>query len=196
MKLGEALVAGTDSLHFNRPTDVAVAPDGSFYVSDGYRNSRVVKFSATGKYLFSWGVKGDAPGQFEIPHSLDLDDKGNVYVAGRENSRIQIFDPDGKFIREWKDRSFGKLYTIRFDATKKYLVCTDYITNYITPKGSDILVYRPDGKLISRFGRSGDYNGPICRYHCLITDKDGNIYVGDILSDRLQKFHPVAGSVR
>jgi peptidylamidoglycolate lyase len=188
MKLGEAGVAGTDSCHFNRPTDVAVAPDGCFYVSDGYRNSRVVKFSASGKYLLSWGTYGDGPGQFDIPHSLDLDEKGNVYVADRENNRIEIFDPNGRFLREWKDRRFGKLYSIRFDNTKQYVVWTDYVTNYISPRGSDIVICEPDGKLISRFGRSGNYDGPVCRYHCLGVDKDGNIYVGDILKDRLQKF--------
>lgn len=110
MKIGAAGVAGDDSLHFNRPTDVAVASDGSIYVSDGYRNSRVVKFSAAGKYLYAWGVKGSGPGQFDLPHGLDLDGEGNVYVADRENSRIQIFSPSGRFIREWKDKSFGNIY--------------------------------------------------------------------------------------
>ena len=191
MRVGTAGVAGADSLHFNRPTDIAVASDGSFYVSDGYRNSRVVKFSAAGKYLFSWGVKGSGPGQFDLPHGLDLDGKGNVYVADRENSRIQIFDPEGKFIREWKDKSFGKLYSIRFDKRKQYLVCTDYVTNYITPKGSDVLVFASDGALVARFGRSGNYDGPVCRYHDCIMDDDGNIYVGDILDNRLQKFERV-----
>lgn len=192
LKLGVAGVAGTDSLHFNRPTDVTVAADGCFYVSDGYRNSRVVKYAASGKYLFSWGARGDGPGQFDLPHSLTLDDSGNVYVADRENSRVEIFDPNGKFIREWKDKSFGKLYTIRFDKARKSLVCTDYVTNYISPKGSDILVFGLDGKLITRFGRSGNYDGPVCRYHDCITDDEGNIYVGDILNNRLQKFRRIA----
>ena len=191
MTIGEAKVAGTDTHHFNRPTDVAVAPDGSFYVSDGYRNSRVVKFSPAGACLLSWGVKGDGAGQFDLPHSIDLDDNGNVYVADRENSRIELFDPNGRFIKEWKDPSFGKLYTIRFDKKHKHLICSDYVTNYITPKGSDILIFDTTGKLLTRFGRSGNYNGPVCRYHDLIIDSDGNIYTGDILSNRLQKFQPV-----
>jgi|SRR5579859_1569480 len=188
MTLGVAGAPGADSLHFNRPTDVAVASDGSFYVSDGYRNSRVVKFSPLGKYLLSWGTKGNGDSQFDIPHGLDLDDGGNVYVADRENSRIQIFDPNGKFIGAWRDKRFGKIYTIRFDKKKQHLICSDYVTNYITPKGSDIMIFDLRGRLVARFGRSGNYGGPICRYHCLIPDDDGNIYVGDILNDRLQKF--------
>jgi peptidylamidoglycolate lyase len=192
LRIGTLRVAGCDSLHFDRPTDVAVAEDGSFYVSDGYRNTRVVKLSASGKYLFSWGSKGDGPGQFDLPHGLDLDDKGNVYVADRENSRIQVFDANGKFLRVWNDKSFGKLYSIRVDRIKKYLVCTDYVTNYISPKGSDILVFGLDGKLIARFGRSGNYSGPVCRYHDCIMDDEGNIYVGDILENRLQKFQRIA----
>ena len=82
MKLGEAKIPGNDSLHFNRPTDIAVAADGSFYVSDGYRNSRVVKFSGSGKYIFEWGKKGNKPGEFNIPHAIDLDAQGKC-LRGR-----------------------------------------------------------------------------------------------------------------
>jgi len=188
MKIGEAKISGNDSSHFNRPTDVAVASDGSFYVSDGYRNSRVVKFSAAGHYLFSWGRKGDKPGEFNLPHSIELDGAGNVYIADRENSRIQVFDPDGKLLKEWKDDGFGKLYAIRIDKASQNMVAVDYITNYISPKGSNIIILTLDGAPIARFGRSGDYEGPVCRYHDLAIDKGGNIYVGDILGNRIQKF--------
>ena len=85
MKIGEAKVLGNNKTHFNRPTDVAVANDGSFYVSDGYGNSRIVKFSSKGKYLYEWGKKGDKEGEFNIPHAIDLDSNGNIYVADREN---------------------------------------------------------------------------------------------------------------
>jgi len=92
MNLGVAKISGNDSMHFNLPTDVAIATDGSFYVSDGYGNSRVVKFSKEGKYLFDWGKKGDKAGEFNTPHGIDLDSKDNVYVADRENNRIQKFN--------------------------------------------------------------------------------------------------------
>lgn len=127
MKLGEAGIPGNDSLHFNRPTDVAVAADGSFYVSDGYRNSRVIKFSKDGNYLFSWGSKGDKPGEFNIPHAIDLDTLGNVYVADRENRRIQEFDANGRFLKQWKDKSMEKLYSVAIDRKSKRLFAVDYL---------------------------------------------------------------------
>ncbi len=102
--LGERGVSGDDTSHFNRPSDVAIAPDGSFYVSDGYGNSRILKFSAEGKVLFQWGKKGKAAGEFDLPHGIALDTKGNVYVADRQNKRIQVFDNQGKYITEWKTR--------------------------------------------------------------------------------------------
>jgi DNA-binding beta-propeller fold protein YncE len=189
MKLGEAKIPGNDSLHFNRPTDIAVTEDGSFYVSDGYRNSRVIKFSKEGKYLFEWGRKGDKPGEFNIPHAIDLDANGNVYVADRENNRIQEFDTNGKFVREWKDKSLSKLYSVTIFPKNQHVFAVDYlIVLDVAIKGSNIIQFDTDGNVISEFGRSGSYSGPTCRYHDLVIDRDGNIYVGDILGNRIQKF--------
>ncbi len=83
LTLGERAVSGSDSSHFNRPTKVAVAQDGSFFVSDGYRNTRVVKFSSAGTFLFQWGTAGNGPGQFSLPHSVSLDPSGRLYVSDR-----------------------------------------------------------------------------------------------------------------
>ena len=111
MVLGKEFEPGSDSYSFNLPTDVAVANDGSFYVSDGYGNSRIIKFSKDGSYQFEWGAFGNEKSQFNIPHGLDLDNNGNVYVADRENNRIQKFDSLGNFIAEWKNQSIGQLYS-------------------------------------------------------------------------------------
>ena len=193
MKLGEARIPGNDSLHFNRPTDVAVAEDGSFYVSDGYRNSRVVKFSKDGKYLFSWGTKGNRPGEFNIPHAVDLDADGNVYVADRENKRIQEFDANGKFLKEWKDKSMEKLYSVAIDRKNQHVFAVDYlIVLDVMVKGSNIIQFDRKGNLITQFGRAGSYQGPVCRYHDLAIDNEGNIYVGDILGNRIQKFKRIS----
>jgi hypothetical protein len=99
--LGTKGVTGTDAKTFNRPTDIAFAKNGDFYVSDGYGNSRVVKFSKEGKFLMTWGKPGRGPGEFQVPHSIQTDSKGRVFVSDRENNRIQIFDADGKFLSQW-----------------------------------------------------------------------------------------------
>lgn len=193
LKIGEAKVKGNDSLHFNKPTDIAVTDDGSFYVSDGYGNSRVIKFSATGKYLFEWGKKGNKEGEFNIPHGISLDGNGNVYVADRENNRIQIFDPNGKFIKQFADHTFGAICAVAFDKTQSKLFAVDDFTFLkIKHRGSDIFVFDTIGKVQTRFGRSGFYQGNTYWYHDVAVDEEENIYVGDILGNIVQKFRKVS----
>ncbi len=193
MRLGVAKTPGNDSMHFNLPTDVAVANDGSFYVSDGYGNSRVVKFSKEGKYIFEWGKKGNKPGEFNTPHGIDLDLQGNIYVADRENNRIQKFDTNGKFLKEWKNDTAVQLYSLSIDKTDNNLFAIDYLTVSDTLiKGSDIIQFDSSVNFLTRFGRTGSYSGPICRYHDIAIDNKSNIYVGDILGNRIQKFKKVS----
>ena len=105
MTLGEPGVAS--GFHsgepFNRCTHTAESPDGSIYVSDGYGNARIHKYSSDAKYLFSWGRSGTGPGEFNLPHNIACDKDGLVYVADRENHRIQVFDGDGHFEEQWHD---------------------------------------------------------------------------------------------
>ena len=189
LTLGEAKVYGNDAEHFYLPTDVAVTDDGSFYVSDGYGNSRVVKFSKDGTYLFEWGKFGNKQGEFNIPHGIDLDNEGNVYVADRENNRIQKFDAQGDFIAVWQNKITEQLYSVTIDNQNNHLFGIDYITvNDTVVKGSDIFRFDLDTNLQMQFGRTGFYDGPISRYHDIQIDNNGSIYVGDILGNRIQKF--------
>ena len=103
MELGTKGVVGASQHTFNLPTDVAFGPNGDVYVSDGYGNARVVKYSADGQYLLEWGTRGTGPGQFGLPHNLAIDTEGRVYVTDRDNERVQVFDPDGEFLNEWPD---------------------------------------------------------------------------------------------
>ena len=192
MVLGKEFEPGSDSYSFNLPTDVAVANDGSFYVSDGYGNSRIIKFSKDGSYQFEWGVFGNEKSQFNIPHGLDLDNNGNVYVADRENNRIQKFDSLGNFIAEWKNQSIGQLYSVNVNNYENYILGIDYIgLENMIPIGSDIIYLDLDLNVKSRFGRSGSYDGQKTRYHHIQKPERRNHFVGDILNNSIQKFIPI-----
>jgi DNA-binding beta-propeller fold protein YncE len=112
MMLGKEGVAGTGPDAFDRPTGVAVAPNGDIFVSDGhapnkYGTARVLKFSKSGRFIKTWGRKGSAPGEFDEPHDIFVGgSRGRVYIADRKNSRVQVFDQDGNFIVAWKQ--FGQ----------------------------------------------------------------------------------------
>ncbi len=189
MKSGEAKVARNDKEHFNQPTDVAVEKDGSFYVSDGYGNSRIIKFSPSGKYLFEWGKKGNKNGEFNIPHGIAIDANSNVYVADRENSRIQVFDSTGKFLKKWDDESFGNVCAVSFNNSKSKLFAADDVSFFkIKHLGSDVFIFDTSGTVETRFGRSGFYNGRVGWFHDIAIDSDENIYVGDILDNKILKF--------
>lgn len=102
MQLGTRGVSGKSTDHFNLPTDVGFASNGDVYVSDGYGNSRVIKFSREGKYLLHWGKRGTDRGEFGLPHNLVVDAQDRVYVTDRDNERIEIFDSDGNFLDQWE----------------------------------------------------------------------------------------------
>ena len=192
MTLGVAKTPGNDSLHFDMPTDVAVAKDGSFYVSDGYGNSRVVKFSKEGKYLFEWGKKGKAPGQFDIPHGIDLDDEGNVYVADRENNRVQKFNSNGSFLAQWKNDRAKQLYYVLLDRKTNNLFATEFFDDSDSlNKGSDLMQFNSQLNLLGRFGRSLVYSNTGGKYHDMAIDRDGNIFTCDIRNNTIQKFQKV-----
>ena len=108
--LGVPGVAGNDATHFNRPTFLAWLPDSTMFVSDGYANTRVVKFDKDGKFLMEWGEKGTSPndtrpGTFNAVHGVRVDpDTRRVYVTDRSNHRIQVFDENGKYLDQFSDR--------------------------------------------------------------------------------------------
>jgi sugar lactone lactonase YvrE len=101
MTLGQLGVAGEGPDTFNRPTDVAFGPGGEIFVSDGYANTRVVKFNSDGRFIKAWGEPGTEPGQFDLPHTVVVDSRNRVLVGDRENARIQIFDLDGNLLEVW-----------------------------------------------------------------------------------------------
>jgi len=104
MTLGKAGQPGDAPDQFNAPSAVVTAPNGDIFVADGHgrdTNARIVKFAADGRFIKTWGHKGTAPGEFDIPHALAMDSQGRLFVADRNNNRIQIFDQDGGFLDAW-----------------------------------------------------------------------------------------------
>ena len=191
MKLGIAKEPGNDSLHFNLPTDIAFADDGTFYVSDGYGNSRVVKFSSSGKFIKSWGTYGSKPGEFIIPHGIAIDNKNIIYVADRQNNRIQLFDTSGTFLKEVKNDMHveqlpsvaidlnNTLFAIDYDPTKK----GDSTVNGSTFFGFDTVLHPT-----THFGATGLSKRVSCWFHDIAIDSKGNIYIGDIIGLKVLKF--------
>jgi len=187
LKIGEEGISGDDESHFNLPTDIAVSKDGSFYVSDGYGNSRIIKFSSTGQYLFEWGKFGKDEGEFNIPHGIDLDKYENIYVADRENNRIQKFDKNGNFISLWQNTITEQLYSVSVENNEVFGI--DYwIIEESNDKRSNIFRFDLDLKLNLRFDTLVTFTSSNNRYHDITVDKNGTIYVGDILENKVQKY--------
>jgi DNA-binding beta-propeller fold protein YncE len=170
---------GADAAHFDRPTDVAQAPTGEFYVSDGYGNARVLRFARDGKLLAQWGKKGTGPGEFHLPHAVCLDPKGRVYVGDRENNRVQVFDRDGKFLHQWKES--GAPYGL-FLAGDRLFVADG--------RADWVEVLNLDGKALGRFGETGAGPGQFRLPHMLCVDTKGSVYVAEVNGKRVQKFAP------
>jgi peptidylamidoglycolate lyase len=189
LTLGERGVPGEDTTHFNMPTDVAIARDGSFYVSDGYVNSRITKFSQDGEFITSWGSKGIDTGQFDVPHSIALDSQGRVYVADRGNARIQIFDENGQFIEEWKDSSLGRPWAVRFDKERNIFVVDGGDQNEFWPDRARVLKLDSEGNVLASFGSYGKAPGQFIWPHTIAVGPDGALYVGEVATGmRIQKF--------
>jgi peptidylamidoglycolate lyase len=191
LTLGERGVSGNDATHFNRPTDVAVAPDGTAFISDGYRNTRVLVVSPEGEFVSQWGAKGNGPGEFNVPHGLAMDGVGRLYVADRENDRVQVFDPAGRFLAQWKESAIGRPYGLAIAPNKTALVADGGAQPVSPPDRSGVSVVKLDGTVIGRFGRWGNYDGQFRMAHDVAVGQDGAVYVGDITGGRVQKF--VAG---
>jgi DNA-binding beta-propeller fold protein YncE len=174
---------------FHRPTNVALARDGSLYITDGYGNSRVHKFAPDGKLLFSWGEPGAGPGQFNLPHGIALDKNDRVYVADRENSRIQIFTPDGKFVTQWTD--VARPMQIVIDGSDRAFVVDvgwraglfPWQTAPANPVGARLSVFNLEGRLLARWGDEGDPCAPgnFFAPHDICIDSQGSIYVGEVV---------------
>ena len=174
--LGVRGVPGADRSHFNRPTDIAFGPGGGFYVSDGYGNRRVARFDEDLKFLDHWGSEGDGEGQFILPHAVTTDAKGLVYVADRNKWRVQIFSPEGRFLRQWTH--IGKPFGIVYKDGNLY-ICD----------GTNARVTKVDtsGRVKGFFGAPGSEAGQLSTAHDIAVAPNGDILIAH-LDGRAQLF--------
>jgi DNA-binding beta-propeller fold protein YncE len=156
---------------FNRPTGVAFSSTGDFYVSDGYGNARIHKFSPDGDLLFSWGEPGSGQCEFMLPHNIWVDGLDRVWVPDRENSRIQIFDADGKFVTEW---------THVTRPTDLYIDKNDIV--YVSELAPCVSIFTFEGKLLARWGNKklDPVSDLFVAPHAITVDSKGDIYVGEV----------------
>ena len=195
---------------FRQVTDVTWDPAGNIFISDGYINSRVAKIDKDGNWVKQWGTRGDKPGEFNTPHSIAADAKGNIYVADRFNRRIQVFDGDGNFVRAITidapfDHSIRPVIGNMIDPDAKtgtfapgapWAVC-------ITPPPNQVLyasdaypgrIYKLtlDGKLLGTIGSAGRQLKQFAWIHEIACPSENTLYVAELLSWRVQKLilHP------
>jgi DNA-binding beta-propeller fold protein YncE len=176
---------------FNRPTNLAFAPGGphaDFYVSDGYGNARVHRFAADGTLKQSWGEPGLGPGQFNLPHGIAVHPDGRVFVADRENDRIQIFSPNGEFLAEWLDTQRPTQLQIDAEGTvyvaelwRRVGEVSQRLGRNEVDAPARISILSSDGSVLSRWGGPNRCDpGMLCAPHSLALDSEGSLYVGEV----------------
>ncbi len=180
---------------FNKPTNLAVAPNGDLYISDGYGNCKVHRFSPAGEFIQSWGEPGTGPGEFHLPHGIGVTADGRVLVADRENDRVQLFSPEGRFLEQWTDvqrpTNFdfdrkGRIYVseLWWRAGERSQVRGEIVSD----QPGRVSVFDDAGRLLARWGgpdrcAPGNFVAP----HDICVDSHGDLYVGEVT-------HTFAGS--
>lgn len=169
---------------FNQPTKVALDPvSGDIYIADGYGNARVHRYSSEGRYLFSWGTYGTEPGQFNLVHSICTDSEGRVYVADRENHRVQIFDGEGRYLGQWNNLHRPCGLHIRDGIAYIGQLLTHLSVNADYPYiGACVSIHDLSGRLLARLGGAHPGEGPglFTAPHGLAVDSRGDLYVGEV----------------
>ncbi len=194
--LGVPNVHASDATHFYRPTYIAWDPDGTYFIADGYANTRVVKYDKNDKYVMAWGEKGEGtgqkpetrPGYFNSVHGIAVDPVAHeVFVNDRTNRRVQVFDENGKFLRMW---------SVGAPPSDVHLIIMDGSRNiWAADRGTSKMVkWDREGNLQYTWGTWGDFPGGMWGVHGLSIDSEGNFYTAEVDSGRAQKSKPRAGA--
>ena len=193
--LGQVGVRGRGPNTFDRPTDIAWLPDGTYFITDGYGGTRVAKYGPDDKFIMDWGQppKDPAhpgPGEFNTVHSIAISADRRLFVVDRGHERMQVFDENGKFITMWPLRS------PHWPASEKTLVTNHFIDDKGHIWAGDaytdrIMEFDLDGNFLYSWGASGPQPGRLQCSHGMSTDQLGNLYIADCFAGRIQKFEPV-----
>jgi DNA-binding beta-propeller fold protein YncE len=167
---------------FNRPTHTAVSPvSGDVFITDGYGNSRVHRFTAKGRHVMSWGQPGELPGEFSLPHNLTILPDGRVVVCDRENFRVQVFSEEGKFLDQWH---MHRPMSIASDARFIYVGegGAPPVQKGVPNLGQRVVVLDHSGKEVTRFGNAQSGEGPdqFLAPHGIAVDSHGDVYVAEV----------------
>ena len=193
--LGQLGVRGRGPNTFDRPTDIAWLPDGTYFISDGYGGTRVAKFDRNDKFIMDWGSAPKNPAQpgpseFNTPHSIAISADRRVFVVDRGHQRMQVFDENGKFLDMWPLRSPTWPAEITTLVTNHIITADGYI--WAGDAGTNrILKYDLNGNFLYSWGAPGGQPGRLNCSHGMTTDQLGNLYLADCFAGRLQKFEPI-----
>jgi len=196
MTIGKEGIAGNGPDTFDRPTGVAVARNGDVFVADGHspnkhNSARVVKFTREGKFIKTWGKMGSDPGDFKEPHDICIGgSQQHVYVADRQNNRIQVFDQDGKFIAAWPQ--FGQASSVFVDKDDNIFAGTAFRDPTAKTgqrrgiviggaKDGSLKAFIPDPADLDKLERGSSASG-------IAADEAGNIYAADVAAHNLRKY--------
>jgi DNA-binding beta-propeller fold protein YncE len=191
--IGTPNKAGADATHFNRPTFLTWLPDSTMFVADGYNGTRVAKFDKNGKFVSQWGIKGvppneKRPGYMNNVHGVAVDPSNrHVFVNDRNNHRIQVFDENGKYLSEW---------AINADPSSLHLlyIGQDHMVWTFDRSTNKMVQYDQQGHLKYAWGTMGNFAGGLWGVHGMSVDSDGNLYLAEVDSGRVQKFKPRPGA--
>ena len=202
LTLGTPDQPGCDASHFNRPTDAAISPQGDVFVADGYGNNRVVHFDAQGRFRKSWGKLGVEAGELSQPHHIVMDSQGRLYVAERNNCRIQVFDQNGRSLAQW--RNLLNPWCLWITPRDEILACGTSPARWTArhnlgnpPHDALVMMFNTDGRVLelSMFplAKPGSQRpGELDWLHGIAADSKGNLYLSDVADDspahRVQKF--------
>lgn len=190
--LGEEGVAADDATHFGKPQDLAFLPDGSVLVADGLTNARIVKLDRTGTFVAAWGGHGTEDGKFGNLHAIDVDRNGRIYAADRAGKRVQVFDPQGRFLASWPNIRFpNHVYVADEFGAAPGGAQVVWVADNMT---AEVLKYDLNGNRLYSWHASGPVPGGFGELHQFSLDSRGNVYTADNVLGRPQKLVPKRGA--